>query len=92
MTTDVVGGVWTYCMELCRTLADVEFHLVTTGGKLSIAQSREATQLQNVVLYETVYKLEWMSDPRKDIDASGAWFLQLEKRIQTDLIHINAFA
>lgn len=92
ITTDVVGGVWTYCMELCRTLADVEFHLVTSGGKLSIAQNREAAQLENVVLYETEYKLEWMSDPWNDIDTSGAWLLQLEERIQPDLIHLNAFA
>ena len=33
MTTDTVGGVWSYTLELCKALLthNVHFHVVTTG-------------------------------------------------------------
>jgi glycogen(starch) synthase len=36
MTTDTVGGVWCFCMELCKALRtyDIHFHLVTMGAPL----------------------------------------------------------
>ncbi|MES2645828.1 MAG: glycosyltransferase family 4 protein [Bacteroidota bacterium] len=92
VTTDTVGGVWTFCMELCSTLPHLQFHLVTMGAPLNKAQRSELKQLTNVAVYETDYKLEWMSDPWQDIDASGSYLLALEKIIQPDLVHLNAFA
>lgn len=92
MTADTVGGVWTYCMELCATLSEVTFHLVTAGAPLQPDQVKTAASLSNVVLYETTYKLEWMDDPWQDIDASGEWLLQLEQELQPNLVHLNSFA
>lgn len=92
MTTDTVGGVWTYCMELCNHLPQVQFHLVTMGALPNAAQKRQVSALQNVVLYPSAYKLEWMENPWADIEASGLWLLQLEQDIEPDLIHLNAFS
>lgn len=94
MTADAVGGVWTYCMELCSSLQPykVKFFIVTSGEKLTGKQKDEAEALDNVVLYETEYKLEWMQDPWKDIDASGEYLLQLEKEINPEVIHLNSFS
>jgi glycogen synthase len=93
MTTDTVGGVWTYCMELCKALHPfhVQFHLVTLGDHMQQWQIDEVSLLDNVKVYASTYKLEWMNDPWEDIEASGDWLLHLEKRIQPDIIHLNSF-
>jgi glycosyltransferase involved in cell wall biosynthesis len=94
MTADTVGGVWTYCMGLCRSLqpSGVHFYLITMGAPLQPAQKADVEALENVVVYETDFKLEWMEQPWENIDASGNWLLKLEAEVQPDLIHLNAFA
>jgi glycogen(starch) synthase len=94
MTTDTVGGVWTYSMELCRGLQmhNVEIHLVTMGAKMSEWQKNEADALQNVRVYETDFMLEWMQNPWMDIKECGEWLLKLEETIRPDLVHLNCFA
>lgn len=93
MTTDTVGGVWTYCMELCRALKpyNVSFHLVTTGAAMQEWQMKEVKQLTNITVHHSTYKLEWMNDPWNDIDDSCEWLLQLEKQIEPDIIHLNSY-
>lgn len=92
MTTDTVGGVWTYCLELCRALQDVEFHMVTSGAKMSEGQRAEVGSLANVTVYQTGYALEWMDNPWEDIDNSGEWLLRLESELRPDLVHLNSYA
>jgi glycogen synthase len=92
MTADTIGGVWTYCMELCRALPQVQFHLVTSGVRMQEWQKQEVGFLPNVAVYETDYLLEWMSNPWKDIEAAGEWLLRLEKELQPDVVHVNSYA
>jgi glycogen synthase len=93
MTADAVGGVWTYAIELARSLASRGVHvsLATMGAALAPAQREEAC-LNGLDLYESAYKLEWMEDPWPDIDAAAQWLLDLERKLQPDLIHLNNFA
>jgi glycosyltransferase involved in cell wall biosynthesis len=94
MTADTVGGVWTYCVELCKALQryNVKFHLVTMGAKMKQWQLAEVEALENVHVYETEYKLEWMQNAWDDVEQSGKYLLELEERIQPDLIHLNSFS
>ena len=94
MTTDTVGGVWSYTVELCHALRLQQVHicLVTTGAPVQPAQQLELEQLENVTVYETGFPLEWMEDPWPSIDASAGWLLRLEEELQPDLIHINGYA
>ena len=94
MTADTVGGVWTYCMDLCRALQvfDVHVHLVTMGEPMKDWQRQEVGALANVEVYETVYRLEWMQNPWQDIHACGEYLLQLENELQPQLVHLNCFA
>ena len=92
MTTDTVGGVWTYCIELCRSLPQVEFHLFTSGDKMQEAQLKEVSELKNIRVYETEFKLEWMENPWNDIDNSGEYLLQLERKIKPNIIHLNSYS
>lgn len=93
MTTDTVGGVWTYALELARALAahDVHVHLATMGAPLRDDQRAEA-QSAGVTLHESSYRLEWMIDPWQDVDAAGRWLLDIQRSINADLIHLNGYA
>lgn len=93
MTTDTVGGVWSYSLELCKALLpfNVQFYLITTGALMQPAQKQELEALENIRVYETDFMLEWMESPWESIEASGAWLLQVESALQPDLIHLNCF-
>ncbi|MGE3539083.1 MAG: glycosyltransferase family 4 protein [Candidatus Tectimicrobiota bacterium] len=94
MTADTVGGVWTYALELVRALRDAPIHvgLATMGAPLSPQQRAAVQGLDNVTLYESTLKLEWMAEPWADVEAAGAWLLDLEARFQPDVIHLNGYA
>jgi glycogen(starch) synthase len=93
MTADTVGGVWTYAMDLCRALrpAGSRVLLATMGAPASSDQRAEAAQIGNVELVESAYRLEWMDDPWEDLSAAAAWLLDLERRFQPGVIHLNNF-
>jgi len=94
MTTDTVGGVWTYCMDLCNALKpyNAVVHLVTMGEEMKAWQRNEVDQLPNVVVHETAYKLEWMQDPWTDVEKCGHYLLQLEEEVKPDIVHLNCYA
>lgn len=94
MTTDAVGGVWTYSVELCRELHTFGTHIVlaTMGPLPTDAQRKEVACLSNVTLCESSYKLEWMEEPWHEVDAAAEWLLSLESQYAPDLIHINGYS
>ena len=94
MTTDTIGGVWSYCLELCRALrpAGVTVALATMGPPPSDDQRSEAQAVQNIQLFESTFKLEWMDNPWEDVRRAGEWLLELESRFQPDVIHLNGYA
>jgi glycogen(starch) synthase len=94
MTTDTVGGVWTYALELCRALDGhgVEVALATMGGVLDASQAAEAASLPGLQVYESACRLEWMREPWDDVDASGAWLLDLERRVAPEIVHLNGYS
>jgi len=94
MTADAMGGVWTYALDLIRSLApfSVEVGLATMGAPLSVQQHAEIRELANVTLFESTYKLEWMENPWEDLEAAGKWLLHLNQIFNPDLIHLNNFA
>lgn len=94
MTADTIGGVWTYCMELCTALGSegIEIFLATMGRKLSLEQHQQISKLPHVKLYESEYSLCWMERSRYDRQASADWFLSLEQKIKPDIVHLNDLA
>ena len=91
MTADAVGGVWTYAMELARSLAPAEVVLATMGPAPDAAQQAEAQAIPNLELTTGDFRLEWMDDPWADVDAAGEWLLSLEAHHRPDLIHLNGY-
>ena len=94
MTTDTVGGVWVYSLELCRVLAqyNVDVHLIALGGWPSPAQQVEAEKIPNVTCYKSDYKLEWMENPWEDVEQSRKWINSIYQTVQPDLVHLNNYA
>jgi len=94
MTADTVGGVWTYAIELCRELGrfGVEVVLATMGAPLSNHRRALLGTLGNVIVQESDYELEWMTDAWPDVDRAGRWLLELESMYQPDIIHLNNYA
>ena len=90
MTTDTVGGVWTYAVELSRALARRGVAVTLAAlGRTSEAQRRSARGLD---LFERDFKLEWMDDPWEDVRASGEWLVDLCALVQPDVVHLNGYA
>ncbi len=94
MTTDTVGGVWTYATELAAALSarDVDVVLATMGAPLSTSQQTEASRIPRVSIEESAFRLEWMANPWTDVDAAGEWLLDLERRYRPDVVHLNGYA
>jgi glycosyltransferase involved in cell wall biosynthesis len=94
MSTDTVGGVWTYAIELARALRsrNVSFLLATMGAPLSATQREQADALDNVEVEESGYRLEWMDDPWEEVERAGEWLLALEARARPDVVHLNGYA
>lgn len=92
MTADAVGGVFTYVLRLGALLRvrGVEVHVATMGPRPKEAQ-RQAAKEASIVLHESDYRLEWMDEPWRDVDEAGAWLLELEGRIQPDIVHLNGY-
>lgn len=94
MTTDTVGGVWTYAIELSRGLAasGLETVLATMGAAVSAAQRAEAEAVPGLTLEESTFRLEWMEQAAEDVRRAGEWLLELERVHAPDLIHLNHYA
>jgi glycogen synthase len=94
MTTDTLGGVWNYSVELASVLAGkgCEVALASMGNPLSKEQLRDISSLKNVTLYQSEYQLEWMDDPWKDVDKSSEWLLNISKEIKPDIVHLNTYS
>lgn len=94
MTTDTVGGVWTYAMQLCAALAEhhISVVLATMGPPANPAQLKQVRQLSNVELFESTYKLEWMDNPWDEVRRAGRWLIELERCTKPDVVHLNGYA
>jgi glycosyltransferase involved in cell wall biosynthesis len=93
MTADAVGGVWTFALELSRALTTrgTAVSLATMGGPLRDEQREQARQIEGLEVFESTYKLEWMQDPWRDVAAASDWLLNLESRLQPELVHLNGY-
>lgn len=94
MTTDTVGGIWNYSVELCKGLKEyhVTIHLVAMGAWPSKEQRKQIAEYENVILYKSDFKLEWMQDPWEDVEKSRKWINCIYQTVQPDLVHLNNYA
>lgn len=84
MSTDAVGGVWTYAAELRAQLeaAGVEVVLATLGPQ---APPDPACPYLGG-------RLEWEPEPWEDVRTAGDWLVGLAEDAGADLVHLNGYA
>ena len=98
MTTDTVGGVWTYTAELTAALLErgVSIALVTIGPKPSAAQHEWLHAMES--LWGSRFRwqvclapLEWMSSNEGAYRDAEPALLQIVREFQPDLLHSNQY-
>jgi len=91
MTADTVGGVWRYALELADALirAGHAVTLATMGRLPDRAQRREAAAIPGLALHASAFRLVWMDDPWRDVEAAGEWLLDLARAVRPDVVHVN---
>lgn len=94
MTADTVGGVWTYAVELARELESrgVRVAIATMGNPLAPHLRGEIAGSRRISLHESTFRLEWMTDCLRDVEAAGEWLLELEREFEPDIVHLNQYA
>ena len=94
MTTDTVGGVWRYALELARGLTGggTEVILAVMGPPATPEQLGEAAAIDGVVIVEGSFDLEWMPGADDDVLRAGAWLMELEAAYAPDIVHLNGYA
>jgi glycogen synthase len=93
MTTDTLGGIWTYTLELAGALSrhQIQVALATMGAPLNASQRAEVREIPTITVFESPFKLEWMADPWQDISRAGLWLLRLEEAARPDVVHLNSY-
>lgn len=93
VTTDTLGGVWTYTRELVTELVRerAEVTLISFGNLPTPAQMEWLDGLRAVDFRPTAFKLEWMQDVEEDLRASADYLLNVIEEVQPDLLHLNQF-
>ena len=94
MTTDTVGGIWSYALDLAAGLAEAgtQTVLATLGPAPSDAQRTEAADVPGLVLEVGRFRLEWMPDAEDEVRRAGDWLLRLASCHAPDLVHLNGYA
>ncbi|WP_024338441.1 glycosyltransferase family 4 protein [Bradyrhizobium japonicum] len=92
MTTDTVGGVWTYSCALAGSLAaaGADVTLVTLGPRARIDQ-RQMLRGTRVNLVETDLALEWQDPEGQNVSEARRVLTKLEARLKPGIVHLNSF-
>jgi len=92
MTTDTVGGVWTYCCGLASDLAKagVDVSLVTMGPRAR-ADERDRLQHPGVRLIATDLALEWQDPEGRNVADASRVLAGLEAKLRPDVVHLNSY-
>jgi len=93
ITSDTVGGVWTYTQELVTGLLSAG-HRVTlvSFGKLPIPH--QTSWMQNLAGLDyrpTEYRLEWMEVSERDIEESKRYLELLIDEVKPDVLHFSQY-
>ncbi|MEZ2416446.1 glycosyltransferase family 4 protein [Luteibacter sp. RCC_6_2] len=94
MSTDAVGGVWTFALELAEGLGrhGIEVLLAVLGPAPDGGRLRAATRIPGLQIAHRDYPLEWMREANdENQDAAGRWLLDLAHGFDPDVIHLNHF-
>lgn len=93
ITSDTVGGVWTYTQELVTGLAQAGHRITLVSfGKLPLPhQTSWMQRLAGVDYRPTEYRLEWMEVAERDIEESKRYLELLIEEVHPDVLHLSQY-
>jgi glycosyltransferase involved in cell wall biosynthesis len=93
MTTDAVGGVWTYSTTLTRALRARGYAvtLVTLGPLPKAEQLAELADIDNLDVEVTDLALEWMDPEGHDMPRAREELRHIAARAAPNIVHLNGF-
>ncbi|HYC67092.1 glycosyltransferase family 4 protein [Brevundimonas sp.] len=91
MTTDAVGGVWTYALDLSAGLIarGVEVTLAVLGPSPQPGQRRAAGRIEDLTVVETGLPLDWTAANAADVSEAAHGVARLAAAHGADLVHLN---
>jgi glycosyltransferase involved in cell wall biosynthesis len=94
MTTDTIGGVWTFSIDLIKALQafDIKILVASLGRLPSGDQVMEIEKFPNVEFKPSDFKLEWMEDPWIDLEKAKDWISEISTEFKPDIVHLNSFS
>jgi glycogen(starch) synthase len=92
MTTDAVGGVWTYALDLVEGFAErgVSTTLAVLGPRPSADQRTQVAAIPELTLVETDLALDWLADGPEALTKAADRLSALAQDSGADLIHLNS--
>jgi glycogen(starch) synthase len=92
MTTDAVGGVWTYALDLAEGFAEhgVRVTLAVLGPAPDAAQRAQAEAIPGLRLVETDLDLDWTAPTPAALAAAAEGLRALVRDSDADLVHLNS--
>jgi glycosyltransferase involved in cell wall biosynthesis len=92
LTTDAVGGVWTYALELVRYMSrrGIEVHLCVLGPAPTARQKKEAESAGANRIEITDLPLDWTAASEQELDQVATQLQSHAKNIHADIVHLNA--
>src|SRR5690348_2344189 len=94
MTTDAVGGVWNYSLQLIKALSDrnVNVLLAVLGPEPTPSQRKEVDALTNVEQAFLDCKLEWMDEPWHDVHKTSQRLTTIAQDYGPEVVHLNSYS
>jgi glycogen synthase len=93
ITSDTVGGVWTYTQELVSGLVN-NGHRVTLVSFGRIPAPHQTKWMQTLPRFDyrpTEYRLEWMEVAERDIEDSRRYLQLLIDEVRPDVLHFSQY-
>ncbi|MGE5501275.1 MAG: glycosyltransferase family 4 protein [Ignavibacteriales bacterium] len=92
MTTDAVGGVWTYALDLAGELATsgVQTTLAIMGPSAKADQLRAAKAVDGLALIETGLPLDWTAASPEELKVAADEIAALARGQRAEVIHLNS--
>jgi glycosyltransferase involved in cell wall biosynthesis len=94
ITTDSVGGIWNYTLQLAKGLSSrgSDVLIAGLGPEPNASQWREIQATPKVEFQHAPYRLEWMEDGLEDLASARGWLLSLESSFSPDIVHCNSYS
>jgi glycosyltransferase involved in cell wall biosynthesis len=93
MTTDAVGGIWTYATSLALMLCrrGYQVTLVTMGPSPRVEQIEAIADAPGLIIETTDLALEWMDPDGADLSRARDVLRRVAERASANIIHLNSF-